>query len=106
MSASEKKNYIFKFYVERTYEVEFVVPAPDQETADQMAKDMADNCEEFPNDMIDDDNDSYEVGEIEVGFVRENDTTYKHTPSRQVAAWCEMWEEEQKEDEEEEVASE
>jgi hypothetical protein len=102
MSASEKKNFTFKFYVERTYEVEFIVPATDQETADQMAKDMADGCDEFPNEMIGKD-DCYSVGEIELGFVREADTScYTHGPSRKVAEWCEIWEEEQKDEDEDE----
>jgi hypothetical protein len=111
MSASEKKNYTVKFYVERTYEVEFDFRAPDQETANQMAHDMANSCDEFPNEMIGK-GDDYSVGEIEVGFVEETETNYACVQSVKVAEWCETWEEEQAEDEDEdeeddeEVASE
>ena len=108
MSASEKKNDTVKFYVERTYEVEFDFRAPDQETADQMAKDMADDfhCDGFLHDMIDDN--QYEDGDIEQdGDPEETETGFACIQSRRVARWCEAWEEDQKdEDDEEEVASE
>ena len=110
MSASEKKNYTVKFYVERTYEVEFDFRAPDQETANQMARDMRDDhgCDGFLHDMIDDNNDPFEDGDVEMdGDPEETETRFACIQNRQVAAWCEMWEEDQKEDEdEEEVASE
>ena len=101
MSAIEKKNYTVKFYVERTYEVEFNFQAPDQKTANQMARDMADDCEDFPNEMIGK-NDSYEVGEIEIGFTPEEiETNYACIQSLKVAEWCDEWERNQDEDEDE-----
>jgi len=109
MSASEKKNYRVKFYVTRIHEVEFDFEARDQETADQMALDMATDChcDGFLHDMIDD-NGSCEDGDVEQdGDPTETETSYTCMQSRRVADWCETWEEDQKEDEdEEEVASE
>jgi transcriptional regulator of met regulon len=98
MSASEKKNYRVKFYVARIYEVEFDFEARDQETADQMAHDMAHDihCDDFLHHMIDDS--CYEDGDIEQdGNPKETETSYTCMQSRRVADWCETWEEGQEE---------
>lgn len=101
MSASEKKNYRVKFYVDRTYEVEFDFHAPDQETANQMVEDMANDsfCDDFLHDLIDDMKDNYQNGDIEKDSdPEETETSYTCMQSRRVADWCGVWEEQQAED--------